>query len=59
MTHVLRFQDTPFNSLFYSLQGDDKGPTYFAIDSTEGVITIKEDLKADSDVVYKVSIDGS
>ena len=47
-------QGTPFKELTHTLLGDDKGPTFFKIDETTGRITVKSDLKADSDTQYKV-----
>lgn len=47
----------PFNSLTYSIIGDDNAPIYFAIDQT-GQVTVKSDLKtADgSEIEYKVKL---
>ena len=47
-------QNTPFRKLNFTLLGDDKGPTYFRIDENTGRIYVKTDLRADTEIQYKV-----
>ena len=51
---VFYLQNTPFRELKYELLGDDKGPSYFAIEPKTGRVTIRNDLKSDSDIQYQV-----
>ena len=48
-------QGTPFRKLNFTLLGDDKGPTFFRIDPSNGRIYVKTDLRPDTEIEYKVS----
>lgn len=50
------FQNTPFRQLTYSILGDEKGPTFFQIDSEEGRISVRSDLTKDGDTEYKLRV---
>ena len=53
--NILLFQN-PFNVLQYSIIGDDAAPTYFQIDSTTGVITMRQSISSDPTDIYTVSV---
>lgn len=45
----------PNNQLRYEIAGKDKAPQYFLIDSNNGVISVKDDLRKEPDSEYRVS----
>ncbi len=46
----------PFQTITYSLIGDDASPTFFEIESDSGLIKVKRDLKSENVDFYNVSI---
>lgn len=47
----------PGNIVRYEIAGRDKAPQYFIIDSSSGVISVKDDLRKDPESEYRVSVD--
>ena len=48
--------EDPFNSLTYSLVGDDSAPAFFAVDDKSGSVTLSRSLLPEVDPFYIVSI---
>jgi hypothetical protein len=49
-------QQGPFSEVYYSLIGDDQGPTFFAIDEKSGRITVKRDLRTENVDFYTLRV---
>ncbi|XP_064458342.1 cadherin-99C-like [Ornithodoros turicata] len=46
----------PGNVIRYELSGQGRAPFYFLIDSTSGVITVKDDLRKEPDSEYRIEV---
>ena len=45
-----------FATITYSLIGDDAMPSYFSLNTTTGVITVRQSLTAETTTVYQVCV---
>ncbi|CAG0905084.1 unnamed protein product, partial [Cyprideis torosa] len=50
---------SPGNVVRYSVIGEGKAPTYFAVDEDMGVITVKDDLRKEIDSQYRIQVRAS
>ncbi|XP_060080745.1 protocadherin Fat 4-like, partial [Ylistrum balloti] len=46
----------PFNTITYTLIGDDTGPQYFSIDSSTGVVTVRQQILNTQETSYRLRI---
>ena len=50
-----RDEREPFNSVLYSIIGDDNAPVFFSISEDNGEIRVKNSLQEDTETEYTVS----
>lgn len=46
---------SPANQIRYEISGKDKAPQYFLIDSNNGIVSVKDDLRKEPESEYRVS----
>ncbi|KAJ8318063.1 hypothetical protein KUTeg_003154 [Tegillarca granosa] len=51
------FYQAPFNTVTTKLIGDDTGPQYFNYDTVTGAVSVRQDLRLDTNTFYRLRIE--